>query len=127
MCGRAALPHCGHPVGRSTHAPIRNGGTGRTACVVRPELERFARTLYNGDMKRPPPRPTFTSRELVFPQPDAEGIAKTQELYLNKVGKTLTEGEAREVLSRVMRYLFLLNFPCSDTESTPENPTTTAP
>lgn len=70
--------------------------------------------------------PDTTSREFVFPQPDAEGIAKTQEVYLNKVGHALTEAEAREVLSRVMRYLYVLNFPCFDTDSTQENPTTTA-
>ena len=70
--------------------------------------------------------PSQTSNEFVFPQPDAAGIAKTQELYLNKVGHALTEAEAREVLSRVMRYLYVLNFPCFYTDSTPENPTTTA-
>ena len=62
----------------------------------------------------------------MFPQPDAEGIARVQEIYLNKCDKAISEAEAREVLSRVMRYLYLLNFICSATESTPENPTTTA-
>lgn len=77
-------------------------------------------------MSRKRTLPEYVSREFVFPQPDAEGIAKTQELYLNKCGKHISEGEAREVLSRMMRYLYVLNFPCSATPSTPENPTTTA-
>jgi len=78
-----------------------------------------------GSMKRHHTLFESVSREFVFPQPDAEGIAKTQELYLNKCGKIISESEAREVLSRVMRYLYVLNFPCFDTESTPESPTTT--
>lgn len=79
-----------------------------------------------GAMSRSPSLPRRTSDEYVFPQPDAEGIARVQEIYLNKCDKTLSEAEAREVLSRVMRYLYLLNFTCSTTVSTPENPTTTA-
>lgn len=72
------------------------------------------------------PLPDATSTEFIFPQPDAEGIAETQKLYFNKVGRSILESEASEVLGRVMRYLFLLNMPCSNTESTPENPMTTA-
>lgn len=79
-----------------------------------------------GDMTRSPSLPNRTSTEFIFPQPDAEGIARVQEIYLNKCDKAINEAEAREVLSRVMRYLYLLNFTCSTTESTPENPTTTA-
>lgn len=70
--------------------------------------------------------PGSQSREFIFPQPDAVGIANVQKLYLNKCGKRVTEAEAREVLYRVMRYLYLLNFPCFTTESTPENPMMTA-
>lgn len=69
--------------------------------------------------------PDATSSEFIFPQPDAVGIAETQKLYFNKVGKTISKAEASEVLGRVMRYLILLNTPCLNTESTPENPTTT--
>lgn len=70
--------------------------------------------------------PDATSEEFVFPQPDAQGIAETKELYFNKLGRTLTDAEAAEALGRVMRYLFLQFSPCSSTESIPESPTTTA-
>lgn len=67
----------------------------------------------------------------LYPIPDPEGLAKTQELFLNRHGVTLSNEEAYEVLNRVMRYLFLINTltntpTCADTPSTPENPTTTA-
>ena len=81
--------------------------------------------VLTGSMSRSPSLPRRTSHEFTFPQPDAEGIARVQEIYLNKCGKAISEADAREVLSRVMRYLYLLNFTCSTTESTPENPTTT--
>src|SRR5690349_5340487 len=61
----------------------------------------------------------------LLPTPDEEGIAKTQELYLNRIGKTLTNEEAAEVLGRAMRYLFLINHPCSTSPSTLESPMTT--
>ncbi|MCC6687208.1 MAG: hypothetical protein IT205_09495 [Fimbriimonadaceae bacterium] len=77
-------------------------------------------------MTRSPSLPSRTSTEFMFPHPDAEGIARVQEIYLNKCDKAISEAEAREILSRVMRYLYLLNFTCSTTESTPENPTMTA-
>ena len=65
-----------------------------------------------------------------YPTPDAEGIAKTKDLYLNQYGKTLTEEEAYQILFAVMRFLYLINNPleeppCSATPSTPENPMTT--
>ena len=47
-----------------------------------------------------------------------------QKLYLDKFNKVLSDGDAREILSRLMRYIYLLNFPCSNTESTPESQTT---
>ena len=60
-----------------------------------------------------------------YPTPDAEGLAKTKELYLNQFGKTLTDEEAYQILYSVMRFLYLINNPCCTTPSTPENPTTT--
>ena len=69
--------------------------------------------------------PASTSQEFIFPQPDAIGIANMQKLYLDKFNKVLSDGDAREILSRLMRYIYLLNFPCSITESTLENRTTT--
>jgi hypothetical protein len=62
----------------------------------------------------------------MHPTPDAEGIAKTKELYLNRFGKAITDEQAHRVLGSVMRFIYLINQPCSDTPSTPENPTTTA-
>lgn len=67
------------------------------------------------------------SPEFICPQPNARGIARTQELYFNVSGRSITEEEARDILARVMRYLFLMNFPCSDTERTPESPMTIGP
>ena len=75
-----------------------------------------------------------------YPTPDAEGLAKTKELYLNQCSRELTDEEAYEVLSQVMRFLYLINpaypgynplshpindQPCSTTPSMPENPTKT--
>ena len=56
-----------------------------------------------------------------YPTPDAEGIDKTKELYLNRFGKTLTDEEAYEVLNTVMRLLYLLNpaYPGYDPTSYP--------
>ena len=67
-------------------------------------------------------------RDFLLPQPDAIGIAETKELHLSNYGRVLSDEEAHEILSRVMRYLFLINnpAPCS-TDSTLENPTTTNP
>lgn len=70
--------------------------------------------------------PSEIAYRSLIPQPDAEGIAKTQELYFTKCGRHISEDEARDVLGRVMRYIYALNFPCSSSDSTPENPTTTA-
>ena len=56
--------------------------------------------------------------EFLLPQPDAEGIAQTQELYLRKYGRTLTPDEAAEALGKVMRYLFLVNNPSGSTPMT---------
>lgn len=58
------------------------------------------------------------------PLPDSEGIAKTKQLYLKKYGKVIDDGEAEEILGKVMRYLYLVNDTCSNTQSTSENLTT---
>ena len=64
----------------------------------------------------------------LYPTPDATGIAKTREYYMNQFGRTITDEEAYEILNSVMHFLFLINQPiisdsqCSDTPSTPENP-----
>jgi len=47
----------------------------------------------------------------LYPQPDAQGIAKTKDFYLNRLGKTLTDKEAHEVLSAVMCFLYLQSLP----------------
>ncbi len=60
----------------------------------------------------------------LLPTPDHIGIAKTKELYLKKYGKVLSDGEAGEILGKVMRYIYLVKETCSSTLSTPENPTT---
>ncbi len=58
----------------------------------------------------------------LFPLPDDEGIAKMKKMYLNRLSRTLTDEQAAEVLSRVMRYIYLTSELCSDTPSMPENP-----
>jgi len=45
----------------------------------------------------------------LYPIPDAEGIAKTKEIYLNRFGKSLTDEQAAEILGRVMRFLFFVS------------------
>ena len=49
------------------------------------------------------------SEEFVFPQPDAEGIKEMQTFYKKKFHRDLTAVEAYEVVSRLMRYLYLVN------------------
>lgn len=73
------------------------------------------------------PLPPSVAGEPHYPKPDARGLAETRRLVFNRTGKEITDGEAAEILSRVMRHLYLLNFPPCDTPSTPESPTTTAP
>ena len=58
----------------------------------------------------------------LFPIADAQGIAKVKELYLNRVGRTLSDEEAAEVLTLVMRFIYLTSGACFDMDSTPENP-----
>ena len=62
----------------------------------------------------------------LLPTPDAEGIAKVKELYLNRFGISLTDEQADDALGRIMRYIYLLAELCSATASTPENPTKNA-
>jgi hypothetical protein len=59
----------------------------------------------------------------LYPTPTAEGLAKTKAFYWNRFTKQLTDEEAYEVLNSVMRYLYLINLPCSPTPSTPESQT----
>ncbi len=78
-------------------------------------------------MKRTIPRPNAATSEFLLPQPSAGGVAKMRALYFNRTGKNITEGEARDVLARLMRFQYLnvlTNAPCA-TASTPESPTTT--
>ena len=49
------------------------------------------------------------SEEFVFPQPDAEGIKEMQAFYKKEFQRDLTDVEAYEVVSRLMRYLYLVN------------------
>lgn len=63
--------------------------------------------------------------DYLLPIPDAEGIAKTKEIYLNQFGMTITDEQAGDILGRVMRYLYLTSELCSDTHSTHANPKTT--
>ena len=61
----------------------------------------------------------------LYPLPDNDAIAKTKELYLNQLNIELTDEQAAEVLSRVMRFVYLTSELCSATPSTPESPRTT--
>jgi hypothetical protein len=61
---------------------------------------------------------TFTFHSLLFvpmvhlyPVPDAEGIAKSKDFYLNRVGRTLTDEESYAVLNSVMHFLYLRSLP----------------
>lgn len=58
----------------------------------------------------------------LLPLPDAEGIAKTKEMYLNRFGKVITDDQAADILGRIMRFLYLTSELCSDTLSTPASP-----
>ena len=57
----------------------------------------------------------------LYPTPDAEGLAKTKDFYLNQFGKTLTEEEAYEVLNSVMRFLYLKSLPPDVLPEEPES------
>jgi len=58
----------------------------------------------------------------LYPQPDAQGLAKTKDFYLNRFGKTLTDEEAHEVLSAVMRFLYLQSLPPEIVPQEPDAP-----
>jgi len=47
----------------------------------------------------------------LYPVPDAEGLAKTKTFYLNRFGKALSDQEAYDILSSVMRFLYLQSLP----------------
>ncbi len=71
--------------------------------------------------------PSDTDLAFVLPQPTAGGIAKLQTLYTAKYSRALSDDEAREILSHLITIVYnsyLIQLEC-DTDSTPENPTTT--
>ena len=45
----------------------------------------------------------------LVPVPDEAGVRQTRELYLARLGKEIGGEEAREILGRVMRFLYLLS------------------
>jgi len=57
----------------------------------------------------------------LYPQPDAQGLAKTKDFYLNRLGRTLSDEEAYEVLSAVMSFLYLQTLPA---DAVPQEPDT---
>ena len=59
----------------------------------------------------------------LYPQPDAQGLAKTKDFYLNRLGRTLSDEEAHEVLSALMRFLYLQSLP---PDAVPQEPGTAA-
>lgn len=65
--------------------------------------------------------------DFLLPQPSPEGIARTRGLYRRKLGMEVTDAEAAEALSRVMRYVYFTmkaTALCSGTDSMPESRTT---
>jgi len=55
----------------------------------------------------------------LYPTPTAKGIAKTKEFYLNQFGRAIDDQQAFEILNPIIRYLYLINIPCSPTPSMP--------
>lgn len=111
---------CGAPV---AHEYFGNG------CLEVASFARRRALLRSVSMKRKSPRPSAATSEFLLPQPSAGGVARLRELYFNRTGRRITEDEARDVLSRLMRFQHLnvlTNAPCPGTASTPESPTTTA-
>jgi hypothetical protein len=51
-------------------------------------------------------RPEFP---LLLPLADEEGIAATKDLYLKRLGRTLTDAEAADVLQRLMTIMYLIS------------------
>jgi hypothetical protein len=58
-------------------------------------------------MKRRNPSKTEPSSEFLLPQPSPQGVARMRALYRKRTGKEITEGEARNVLYRIMRWQYL--------------------
>jgi hypothetical protein len=52
----------------------------------------------------------------LYPQPTARGIARTQTFYKSQYGKDITGDEARQILARIMRFLYLSAHPLSPEE-----------
>jgi hypothetical protein len=53
----------------------------------------------------------------LYPQPTAQGIARTQTFYKSQYGKDITEDEARQILARIIRFLYLSAHPLSPEEA----------
>lgn len=47
----------------------------------------------------------------LYPSPDREGIEQAKQFYRKKRGRELTDEEAHEALSSIMRFLYLINLP----------------
>lgn len=83
---------------------------------------------FNGPMPKEAHRPSAATPEYLLPTPNAEDIAKLRASYFNRTGREIDEDQAREVLTRIMRFQYLnilINAPCLDTDFTPASPTTT--
>lgn len=46
-----------------------------------------------------------------IPKPDKEGIREVRKLCRERLGREITEEEAKEILRRLMSHLYALNFP----------------
>lgn len=53
------------------------------------------------------PPETLPLSDFLLPQPSAEGVGKIRELYREKTGREMPEADAREALSRIMRWQYL--------------------
>lgn len=72
--------------------------------------------------------PTTQWLDEPLPPPSSKGIRETKELLQAKYGRTVTDGEALEILTRLMNFVHLIqltHLECSDTPSTPASQTTT--
>jgi len=88
-----------------------------------------APTLIEGDLSLDfGELPSESDLDFLMPQPSAEGMNDLKALYRRKFNKELSDGEAQEILSHLITIVFniyLTQLECSDTDSTPENRTTT--
>jgi hypothetical protein len=53
----------------------------------------------------------------LYPQPTTQGIARTQKFYKSHYGRDVTEDEARQILLRIIRFLYLSAHPLSPEEA----------